>query len=219
MFKLFSPFYMDVDEGSGSSADTTTEKTTTTVTPIDWSTVDVSKIPEEVVKKHTAYTKVLDESIQRRQKISELRKLTSEEKEETKTEPIKTDVIPVNDFSRLEKIVQDLTETIQGERSSNLEGWRKQAAEEYGLKGNKIIGTLTGKSFDEVMADAKSIADELGIPKPVKQPGKVGNATNQTNRSALEQAKKRMNGTDAHDVYGMDFQRSMGGGYVDERDD
>lgn len=218
MFKnyMWSHFIMDKvdDGGSGDGAESTN---VIDWSKVDWSKVDTTVIPEDVVKKHSAFAKVRDEAANRRKENTQLKKqveasvsavVTDEEKPEDK----KPDTS--NDMPEWAKQVVASVNKITGERVSD---WQTQAAKEFGLKGTKIIKNLEGETRDEIFASAKTLADELEIPKPESNANiSVGNPVLKRDPTRLAAVKARMRGGRGQnmDIFSPESQRAMGGGVV-----
>lgn len=221
---LHPNWYMEADKGDGSgekkdeSQGDKSENKEETKSEIDWTKIDPTAIPEDLIKKNPAYKTVLDESVRRRQEIKKLRddakKLGTEEEAEDKSS-VKKD----NAESNKEEIpawAKQILDEFNAMKGSSLETWKQEAATEYGIKSKTVIKTLEGKTKDEVFASAKTIAEELGIPKPAPSPANpkisVGNPNQQRDKSVLEQAKARMRGTETVNIFDPKVQEKLGGG-------
>lgn len=179
---------------------------------VDWSKISVDAIPADLVKQHPLYKSVLGESIERRQEIAELKKQvpTTPASPPTPTGETKDD--PVREaLDRVAKLEQALAE----ERVQN---WRLQAVKAAELP-EKFASRLVGSTYDEILADAKSIAAD--IPKPpasgqtAPPPSAVpGNAAgNERDTTMLNRITSRM-GTNfgVGSVFEPGIQRQAGGG-------
>lgn len=224
MFKYFGfPMYMDTDEGGGSGESQnegggSQQAAAIDYSKIDWTKVDVTAIPKDVVKKIPAYEKVLNESIDRRKKIAELTKPTDEDTD-TPAQTSNNATQSNDGLDEIRKMITELSSKMtQGEQNA-LRTWQETAAREYGIKSEKVIKTLQGGDLEQVRKEAETVANELGIPKPVTSSGSsVGNPSQQRDKSVLERAKSKMNGSIKSDVYDTAFQSTIGGGFVDRLD-
>lgn len=137
--------------GASAPPTTTEQKPETT---IDWSKVSADTIPADLVKQTPLYKDVLGESIERRQQIAKL-------KEQVATPPQTPEATSTpNSVQEALDRVAKLEKSLAEERANS---WRVQAAKEAQLP-DKFANRLVGTTYEEVLADAKSIAEAL--PKP-----------------------------------------------------
>lgn len=203
----------DHENGSTGNTEGKTEK-------VDWSKVSVADIPETLLKETPAYKKVLNESIERRQKIKSLREQMSklESEEETTDTNSKTKTENQNTQNQDEtqeepawvKEMRLFKESLEKINQNNLVDWRKVAGEKTGLKGS-VLDNLTGTTLQEVLASAQKIASELGIAPPSGNDS-VGNPAQTRDKTVLERAKKILNGENGQEVFNPNVHKQMGGG-------
>jgi hypothetical protein len=141
---------MENDGAIGASAPEQASKTT-----IDWSKVSAEDIPADLVKQTGLYKGVLTESIERRQELSKLR----EQPAAPAQKPTPTGEMPDPVREALDRVAK-LEQSLAEERAKS---WRVQAAKEAQLPDN-LAKRLVGDTYEDVLADAKSIAEAL--PKP-----------------------------------------------------
>lgn len=211
---LIYPFIlMDEDEkgGSGGNQNQDKQENNQNQNQIDWSKVNPNDIPENLINQHPAHKRVVDESIDRRKKISALNKqldeLNGQENQEdtTKTEEQNKNEVPA--------WAQEIMNQFKSLQTSNLAGWRELAGKATGLKG-AILNKINGNSYDEVLTEAKSIATELGIQPPILETGNVGNPAQERDKGFQEKVRNRMINRDAINSFDPDVQRNLGGGVM-----
>lgn len=154
-------------------------------TEIDWSTVDVSQIPADVIKKTTAYKDVLTESIQRRQTISSLKDMLEEKKpDDNPKNPVPNngnDATDDQDDSRLARLERMVSSLVKDSDTEN----RIRAAKAAGFDDSQasyLAGRLTGDTYDEYVADAKKFAEFM--PPKTEGSNKGGGSTLSPNNPA-----------------------------------
>jgi len=209
-------WHVDEDDSGEDGGDTENRDGSGGNVEIDWSKVDVTKIPDDVLKKTPAYQKVLDESIQRRKKLN-AKKQTPENKKVTKPDPVDEEDADEDgdEVSELRQIVHELRE----ERMVEL---RVRAAEKFGLNpDNKYhMRLIEGSNLQEMMASAKEAAEGLGInadsgkekrrPDGTKIPGNPGGAEDRKEMS--KRIRDRLTGSEALNPFDPGQQRMTGGG-------
>lgn len=213
MFKYFNlPFYMDVDDKGGSSGDDKSKDESKQDTPaeIDWSKVDASKIPEDLINKHPAYKKVVDESINRRKKISELNKQIGEPSSSESKEDKVEDKTSANQDQEVPAWAKDIITEFKNMKTTSVNTWRENAGRATGLKG-AVLNGLSGNNYDEVLTQAKTIATELGIAPPAID-SSVGNPSQERDKGFMTKVQNRLLNKDASEVFSPDVQRALGGG-------
>jgi hypothetical protein len=226
MWNLLFPVYFSPENedggGSSGSGEQNTDNSGTqagTANAIDWSKIDPNTIPENVLKQNKAYTKTLDESINRRKEIKTLKDAISklQTEEETQTAPTNSETENTQNpvLAELERQLKTITERLSAQDAENLNAWRKMAGERTGIKSEFILNNLQGKNFDELLTKAQDIAKELGISPPPSETGSLGNPVQQKDASFREAVKRRMTGGDAYDPYDPNFHKAAGGGYSD----
>jgi len=144
----------------------------------DWSKVPATAVPESLVKETDAGKKLLQETIERRQKISQLKAALEEKAPATDskgTTPTAS-VTPKPDDSMPEwaKQLMGQVETIR----TNTETQAVKGLIEAALVANKLPETaksfITGKTADEINAQAVELAKMI-TPKDTTNPGNPGN--------------------------------------------
>jgi flagellar biosynthesis GTPase FlhF len=158
-FNLLHPvWYMEADKGDGTDVKVT-DGSEKKETAIDWTKIDASTIPEDLIKKNPAYKTVLDESVKRRQEIKKLKddalKLGSDEEEK----PVKKEETKEKE-EEAPSWAKQIIEEINALKSGSLESWKQEAADEFGIKSKSVIKTLGRK--DERM---KSLLPLKLLPK------------------------------------------------------
>lgn len=217
--------------GTGSSESENKEGAASTAT-VDWSKVKASDIPFDLLKQSKAYVDVKNEAIDNRKKVTPLMKqiadlqaglskLGDEEATDATTkEAVKPNADGTPDFQKLintalEAALKPITDQFNTISSERLETWQKQAGDATGIKSKAILATLSGKSFQEVLTAAKTIATEQGIPTPSSQRS-IGNPAGERSKTALENAKAIMTGNVAARVYDRNVHKELGGGFDEE---
>lgn len=175
--------YYSPDEGSGASGVTPTNSTpaegTQTQAEVDWSAVSANDVPEDVIKQHPLFQKVLSESIERRkalkdrdQKISQL--LQDGEKPEatqTVTQPQQNDSdMPVWAQSLVGKLAA-VEQFVQQNQQTTLEMAREAAMKANNLP-EKAAEFLTGSTPEEINSQAAKLAGVFSMSNT--SPGNAG---------------------------------------------
>ena len=181
---------------------------------VDWSKVSVDAIPADVIKQHPLYKSVLGESIERRQEIAELKKAVPPTPASPPSPAGESIPDPVREaLDRVAKLEQALAE----ERVQN---WRLSAVKAAELP-EKFASRLVGTTYEEILADAKSIAADLPKPpapgQPAPPPSAVpGNAAgNERDTTMLNRITSRMGSTyGVASPFDPGIQRQAGGGRV-----
>lgn len=179
----------------------------------DWSKFDVNAIPEDVIKKTSIFNTVKDEAATRRKENTQLKKQVEAilPKDDEPVVQEKPEPKP-DDMPEWAKKLQASLDTMTSERVNT---WRKEAADTYGLKG-KAVERLQGTTRDEFFADAKTLSEELGIPKPdAKLNSSIGNVSQTRDKARIEAVKARMRGgRNATNIFSPEAQAAMGGGII-----
>ena len=180
------------------------EQTEAQTQSIDWSKVNLEDVPVDLIKKHPQYKQVLDESIQRRHEIKELKqKLPEQAPEQPEVKDNSADEMPA-----WAKQLMDSVSTITQERNQNV---RVKAAQEAGLP-EKLASKLSGTTYEEYLADANDVAATLGIKKQ-KEGGEPLNPSAADTTDNLRQAVRRVRkGEDRVDMFSASEQKTLGGG-------
>lgn len=182
---------------------------------IDWSKVDPTTIPADVVKKHPEYTTVLKETIERRQTIKQLKdQLNGQEGEPAPQPPVAPkDVKPTGDddrFNKLEKLIESLATTIQ---TQTVNTTREKVAAEFklDLKDEVTNRLLRGSNEQELIASAKDI---LALKQTsTTSPGNPGGFKN--NESLKQRVMQGIKGgQEATSIFSPDVMSDMGGGVL-----
>ena len=223
MFKHWMLPYLYMDEEGGGSSGTGEIDWS----KIDWSTFDVSLLPEDVVKKTTAFTKVKDEAATRRQENTKLKKqiqtLTTPEENDTDEKPEdKPEQKPENKNDDIPEWAKQLQDSFKKMNDDKLADWRGEAAILYNIKSPKVAAGIEGSTRDEIMANAKKLAEDLGLPAPSPETTGinpniiVGNPVQTRDKGFLERVKAEMYGQRGgkENPFSPNVQRAMGGGVV-----
>lgn len=224
MFDLLTPYlYMATDDGgnggsSGDPADDKGDPQGGDTQEIDWTKIDPNAIPETVLKNTKAYKDLLDESVDRRKTISKL-------KGDTKDKPQNQDNADQNQVpDEIKNTIKELTQTVQGlvklaetQQTQTLAQIRQEAAEQYGLKSDRLRDRLQGSDRASIFKDAEEVAKELNIQPPPKQNGRVGNVTMERDKTIQNKVEARIRGANSSsiDPYSPDLHSALGGGIVD----
>lgn len=203
-----------IDESQDKKGGTETTQTVT----IDWTKVKSTDIPLELVKDSPEFKKVLQETIERRQKIkaltTDLDNVLEGKKPEDKPES-KTKESQGDTDNGMPEWFRPFAAKMENMDKSNLENWRANAGKVTGLgKSPTILKTISGNSEAEVLVNAQKIASELGITAPVVQTS-VGNVTGERDRTISERAKKYNRGQRSNDVFNPEFAKAHGGSFED----
>lgn len=193
-------------QGSGAGS----TKETTQSTTIDWSKIDVSQIPVDVIKKAPAYKEVLDESVARRQKIAELKQHLDDDDKPAKPEGKITDSKTNDDdpmLARLSKLEQLLTGLV----TEKVEGSKAAIGAKYGLSAEQSK-LVNGNTPEDIEASAKGIATMFGIKPPASDASST-NPAGATEDGLVARLKARMSGSDTmSNPFDPGVQRMTGGG-------
>lgn len=197
-----------------SGANQTPTENSTPVTPV---TPDYSNIPEDVILSHPLYKSVLAESIARRKEIAELKKAVQPQQTEQTTKPADpTDPMQVA-LERIAKLERQLSAT---ELLNN----RQRAAQMAGLP-DVFVNRIVGETFEDMLADAKAIAEALPKPAastsvPAASNVSPGNAAgNQRDQTMLNKITQRMGtGFGVGSPFDAGVQRQVGGGIIETKE-
>lgn len=215
---LMPYFYMDENEGDSGSSDGNAQ--------IDWSKIDITTIPEDVIKKTTAFTKIKDEAAQRRQENTRLNKqiqsLTEPKNEDEKPEPNVQDKPEDKKPEEIPQWAKEIQDQFKTQREADIANWRTEAATLYGIASAKVAAAIEGNTRAEILANGKKLAEELGLPAPTATTTNtnpniiVANPVQQRDKGFLEKVKAEMYGQrgNKENPFSANVQRSMGGGVV-----
>jgi hypothetical protein len=196
--------------GTGASAPQTEQ---TTQASVDWSKITADAIPAEVIKQHPLYKSVLGESIERRQEIAELKK-------QVPTTPAQPPTATAEAKDPVREALDRVAKLEQAMEQERVQNWRVQAAREAGIP-EKFATRLVGTTLEEMLADAKSIAEALPKSQATSQtvpPSSVpGNAAgNERDTTMLNRITARMGSTyGVMSAFDPGIQRQVGGGARD----
>lgn len=121
-------------------------------TTIDWSKLDVSQIPADVIEKHAAYKAVLSESIERRKTIQQLKQTPTEASGEAVSDGNKG----VDKLAQLEASVNKLIEL---QERDALTRTRDLLAAKYNVPANRVQ-YIAGSTAEELEKSAKDLGEE-----------------------------------------------------------
>lgn len=210
----------DQQQGTATDPNVNAGNNNTQGSTVDWSQVDVSAIPEDVIKKSALYQGVLTESIQRRQEISRLK---GEQKPADEQKPQQPDNKPNDQISQLASQLQQITQTMDNWNKQQDKLNRINAAQSVGLDVS-LADRLEGSSYDEYLTDAKKLADMFGVkPANNNQSNKQQDNSSPSNpagdkrdQGMLNSIKDRMYNGQAANPFSPGFQTKMGGGVFDK---
>ncbi len=179
---------------------------------IDWTKIDLTTVPEDVIKSHPLYKGVLDESINRRKEIATLKANQPADKTtETPKEPV-TELDKV--MAQLNKVNEFITEV---SKDRDL-GVRKSAAKTAGIP-EEFASRLSGTNYDEYLADAQALKPLVGTTgnNKITDNSSPTNPANsgERDKSMFNQMKARMNGQASVNPFSPGFQKQAGGGPID----
>jgi len=187
---------------------------------IDWATVDVNTIPQDVIKGTATFKNVLSESITRRHDLKALRDSVgdtdtppAEEDQEPGTTPAaetdKKDAPFLARFTALEKVVTDLTTLQLRAAQSQIRDGVLATAQ----LPAEAAAFVQGETADEMTEQAQALSQLLAtsLPDPATSPGNPGIPNKDTIGARL---KERMLGEGAVSVFDASLQRNKGGGAV-----
>lgn len=185
------------------SDDAPQEGTTETPTPIDWSKISPSDIPEEIVRKNPVYVKVLDESIERRKEIAALKKNTAAPKEESANEenPI---------LSALKQVQEELAALKQLRDQDTKVSVRERVKAEFKLADDDME-FITGDTYEALSDKARKY-----VAKTVTQASAAANGTEATKKALHERMLELAKAGDMavrQDVFDTNAHLKSGGGY------
>lgn len=190
----------------------------TQVVAIDWTKVKATDIPETLIKENPEFKKVLQETIERRQRIkaltTDLDAVLEGKKPDEKPESKKDESKPTD--TGMPEWFKPFADKLENMDKTNLEVWRTNAGKATGLgKSPTILKTISGNSEAEVLVNAQKIASELGITAPPQQTS-VGNITGERDRTISERAKKYNRGQRSNDVFSPEFAKAHDGGIPED---
>lgn len=195
---------------------------------IDWSNFDITAIPEDVIKKTAAFVKVRDEAAIRRKENTQLKKQVEASVKNVETDPdadVQDDPKPEEKPNEVLEAIKGVQTQLDKIRTDNIESWRKEAATLYNIKNAKVLATVEGETREAILANAKTLADELGLPPPTQSSNLnpniiVGNPAQTRDKGFLEAVKAEMRGQRGNKVnpFSPEVQRAQGGGvlYMDD---
>lgn len=179
-----NPLYFDTDEGAGGATDGASEgEQGNTVPQIDWTKVDPSTIPLEVIKQNPEYKQVLDESIKRRQKIAKLTETLDDKpqgdtQEKPKTPTDNADMPEwakdlIKSVNQIQSATQQRSLTELREAIAGQAGWTPEqashltATDEAGIKAQiadfEKTFDLKGKRFGGMNTNGDSDTDKEAV--------------------------------------------------------
>lgn len=181
---------------------------------LDWTTIKIEEVPEDVVKQHPLFKKVLTESIQRKEKIADLRKQL--EPDEAKPAPVPTAPV-VGDDPVMVRLMAMEAKLAKQEKDAA----RMTVALKYKLpvgldEGEKnVIPFILGDTAEEMEESAKNIA---ALIKP-EQPGSSTSPAHSGGFNSLDSMKARIaekikGGTEATSPFDAGVMRQQGGGVL-----
>lgn len=189
-----------------------TGKTPESQPQIDWSKVDLSKIPAEVVKSHPEYQKVLGESVERRQTIKAMREQLAQLETGTKPEP----TTPAQPISDLEKKFSAELESLRADiRKTEVAQARTQAIKDVPAEFQEFV---TGDTVEAVNASAAKVLAALGkrpAPPATTSPGLPGIAGN-TDTEKATSIVNRIYGKGSNNPFDPAQQILAGGGGIEK---
>lgn len=181
------------------------------VKPIDWASIDPTSIPADVLKKHPEFTKVLDESIQRRQENKRLKAALALEDGEVVEDNAKQK--PPTQEQLLQQVLSRLDKLDAAENEKRTNDARLEAAKQAGIPAD-LVSRIQGNTAAEMLADAMELAKFVAQTRPSQT-----SATNFGSPDAQAALKKRVEdrlkaGIDleAPSVFAPGLQRTKGGG-------
>lgn len=194
--------YFDTDEGAGGATDGASEgEQGSTVPQIDWSKIDPSTIPVDVIKQNPEYKQVLDESIKRRQKIAKLTETLDDKPQGDTQEKPKTPT-DVPDWAKpLIEAVSQIQEATKQKSLTELRvalagqaGWTPEqashltATDEAGIKAQiaefEKTFDLKGKRFGGMNANGDSDTDKEAVRSRLLE--KLGGKGSQIKKSVFD---------------------------------
>lgn len=178
---------------------------------IDWSKIDITQIPADVIKKSPVYKEVLDESINRRKQIKDIKsKINAEDDGETppaKKEPVSTQT-PTDDLA---KQLETLTKLVTGLVTKDVAANKEVVGTKFGLSKEQA-GFITGNTVEEMEASAKQIATTFGIKPPASGAG-ASNPGSGVDDGLVARLKAKVTGSDTmSNPFDPGVQRMTGGG-------
>lgn len=209
LFRVKPSFVFDTDESGGGGPEPS---------PIHWESVDPSTIPVEVIKSTPAFKEVLDESIERRKKLKALSEAMKNEKPgslgndsgsaENKPLDSASDVLEI-----LRQELSEIKSALTKQQEASMRQWKDQALALTGLP-KEMADRIKGNSFEEVLADAQTLAKYLNITPP--QAGRTANPSYQTDESRREIIRKKVLGQwNSVRPFDPGLQRQLGGGFTE----
>lgn len=212
----FRAWYAEEDEADNTSTESENQEGEAKPVEIDWSKIDPTKIPEDVIKKTPGYKKVLDESVTRRKKLQEVKKTAKPvQREEPVDDDDDGDDVGTN--SEIEMLKRQLNALVEVQSKS----LRVQAAEKAGLDPTNDVHMqlITGNDLTEMLASAKRVADAFGIKPNAKRNQRNSadsidaNPGNEQEMNAMrKKIRERLDGGVASNPFEPGTQRMIGGG-------
>lgn len=191
----------------GNEGSDTPPETPNTDTPtVDWTKIDPTTIPVDVLKRSPEYTRVLEESIARRKLIADLRSQVTKDDpqpETPKPTPPVTDVNP-----EIKEALDFIKELRKQQSEQSAIDLRRKAAAEVGLEPDDHE-VLKGSTYDELVASGRQFVKRFGLGSG--RVGDGGQAPIDTMRTRLVERMKS-GGSNPDDIFDPAFQRSKGGG-------
>lgn len=148
---------------------------------VDWASIKADEIPVDVIKKHPEYAKILSESVERRQKIKELKttlEATLGEEPQKKPEQKSQDPLADNPPAWAKSIIEAVSELQNATQTAKREGMVNAALQANNLPEG-AAQFVTGNTVEEINASAKSLA-ALMLPRGG---GPVGGTTDPAERA------------------------------------
>lgn len=181
---------------------------------IDWAKMDVTAIPDDVIKQHPAYAAILTESVERRKQLAAMKK-----NETVTPEKVNTNDPVMNEILKLAAKIETVTAELA---TSKLETARNNALTAFGLPPEAMT-FLTGETLDEIQAQA-TLLRTLGANKAANTHNTLDTKTNGMSpgnpatgggNEALKAAlKARMGGSTGVSAFSPGVQATKGGGIL-----
>lgn len=187
---------------------------------IDWSAVDPTDLPDEVIKQHPLFQTVLRESIERRKKIRALTEDQPEPKQRQQEQPQEqpqTQVQQSDDMpawaQQLAEEFQSIRQVIQQSQEVQIQDRREAVIKEYGLP-KEAAKFLNGSSVEDITAQAQELAKAFNLPK-----ASAGNAGDQTSveglgARALTKLQQNVEPLSAPGIFDAGVQKQHKGGTI-----
>jgi hypothetical protein len=219
------------DESGGGNDENSGEDNGTATANIDWSTIDPNSIPDDVLKKTSGYQKLLEESIQRRKKLSAGKQTTENKKPKAQkpADEVEDDENESEDTDRTDPVISELRNQIAELQKDRLTNFKIMAASRVGLDptNKSHMRLIEGNNLEEMMTSAKEVAKDLGIdpekPKIRYNPDGTAIPANpsgtQKDSTMSKRIRDRITGNIADNPFDTGRQRMTGGGvFINEFD-